>query len=408
MKVLSRRMRTGIELLIGIVLGGVFALSLSLTAFAAEIQSGDTVTIPADRTVNDDLYVFGSTISILGTVNGDVIAAGSTVTINGRVTGSVMAAANQVMVSGPVGGSVRAAGNIVSISGPVTGDVVAGASTITLARSASVGRDVLAGGAATNVLAPVARNLSTGASTLTIDSMVGGAVNARVSELTIGSNARIAGPVTYVSEKEAAISPSAVVEGAAVRMTPPEPAPNPWLIAGIDILAFIRGFVGVAALGIVALLAFPRAAMVTTTVLEQRGFASFGYGLALVAGLPVAAALIFGVGLLVGGWWIGLMLLGAYALMLVLGYVTFANWVGIVTARWARWQPHPLWSLCIGVFIVGALSLVPIVGWAIGLVAVVSGTGALAVAGWTAYRKPVAAPTALPVPAQATPVAAPA
>ena len=68
------------------------ALIVPATALAAEVRSGDTVTIGPNETVTDDLYVFGNNVVVQGTVNGDVIAAGSSVTIAGHVTGSVMAA----------------------------------------------------------------------------------------------------------------------------------------------------------------------------------------------------------------------------------------------------------------------------------------------------------------------------
>ena len=68
------------------------ALIVPATALAAEVRSGDTVTVGPDQIIDDDLYVFGNNVLVQGSVHGDVIAAGSSVTIAGHVTGSVMAA----------------------------------------------------------------------------------------------------------------------------------------------------------------------------------------------------------------------------------------------------------------------------------------------------------------------------
>jgi hypothetical protein len=75
-------------------------LVLPVSAFAAEVRSGGTVTVGPDEVVNDDLYAFGTNVLVQGIVGGDVIAAGATVSVTGRVTGSVMAAGNSVTVNG--------------------------------------------------------------------------------------------------------------------------------------------------------------------------------------------------------------------------------------------------------------------------------------------------------------------
>src|SRR5207302_8213987 len=93
-------------------IASAIALIVPATALAAEVRSGDTVSIGPNEVVTDDLFVFGNSLVIQGTVNGDVIAAGSNVTIAGHVTGSVMAAGSTLAVSGPVDGSVRLAGNL--------------------------------------------------------------------------------------------------------------------------------------------------------------------------------------------------------------------------------------------------------------------------------------------------------
>src|SRR4051794_7246380 len=78
---------------------------------AAVFRSGDKVTIAADETIDDDLYVFGSEIVIDGKVDGDVCAFGKQITVNGTVTGNVMAAGQAVVIVGQAGGA-RIAGQV--------------------------------------------------------------------------------------------------------------------------------------------------------------------------------------------------------------------------------------------------------------------------------------------------------
>src|SRR5437870_3223111 len=83
------------------------ALAGALPASAAEVRPGDRVVVGANETIDDDLYAFGGTVTVLGRVNGDVIAAGGTITIAGPVAGDVSAAGGTIQVSGDVKGSVR-------------------------------------------------------------------------------------------------------------------------------------------------------------------------------------------------------------------------------------------------------------------------------------------------------------
>ena len=79
----------------------LIALILALTpapAAAADIRSGQDITIATTDTIDDDLYAFGTNISINGTIHGDLIAGGSNISVDGNVTGDVIAAGNSVAI----------------------------------------------------------------------------------------------------------------------------------------------------------------------------------------------------------------------------------------------------------------------------------------------------------------------
>jgi hypothetical protein len=381
---------------------GAITFSLPATALAAEVRSGDAVTIGPTEVVSDDLYVFGSNLVIQGTVNGDVVAAGSSVTIAGHVTGSVMAAGSTLAVSGPVDGNVRLVGNLITVSAPVGGDALMAGSILTVNAPGSVGRDVLAGGNAINLQAPIGRNVSASGNSLTVGSTIGGKVNANVTDLVLGDGAAVQGPVSYVSGHDATIAAGASVPTAMQRTPPATRVANPWEIGGIDTLALIRGFIGLAGLGILLLLAFPRAAATATATIPHRWAASLGLGFALLVGVPVVALVVFGLGLAVGGWWIGLVLLSLYAMLAVVGYLAFAEWLGFAALHLGKVQALSVWALLLGLVILGLTTVVPVFGGLVVFGATVFGIGAIALSGWQAYRKepvPEAAPTAGPAPA---------
>ena len=377
------------------------ALIVPPTALAAEVRSGDTITVGPDQIIDDDLYVFGNNVLVQGSVHGDVIAAGSSVTIAGHVTGSVMAAGSTLVVSGPVDGSVRLAGNQLTVSAPVGGDALLAGSILLVNGPGRVGRDVLAGGNAINLQAPVGRNVSAGGNTLTVGSTVGGAVDANVTDLVIGNGALVQGPVSYVSSHDATVAPGARVDGSIQRTSPAVKPASPWEIGGIDTLALVRGFIGLAALGILFALAFPRAVTTTAATVRYRWGASLGLGVALLVGIPVLALTLFGLGLVIGGWWIGVLLLGLYAMLTVLGYLASAEWVGLAALRLGKSLGHPVWALLVGLLILGLVTLIPVLGALVVVAAIVLGIGALALSGWQMYRGMASAAESAPVAGQA-------
>src|SRR5438105_14671637 len=100
-------------------------------------------------------------------------------------------------------------------------------STLALNGPARVDRDALVAGGSISVLAPVGRSIKAAGNTLMIGSTVGGAVNANVTQLTLGNAAVVQGPISYISNQDAAVAPGASVLGA-VQRTPPAIRPaNP-------------------------------------------------------------------------------------------------------------------------------------------------------------------------------------
>ncbi len=109
-------------------LGVVFFLLISL-AYSIEFRSDENIIIAADETIEDDLYMAATTVTLNGTVLGDIVTVGQHITINGKVEGDVIAA-----------------GQTITINGEVTDDVRITGAALTLGPEAIVGDDVLSSG----------------------------------------------------------------------------------------------------------------------------------------------------------------------------------------------------------------------------------------------------------------------
>jgi cytoskeletal protein CcmA (bactofilin family) len=363
-------------------------------AAAADIRSGDTITVGAGETIDDDLYAFGGTISILGTVRGDVIAFSGTVIISGTVTGDVIAASGSLSVGGQVDGSVRAAGGPVAIDGRIGGDVVVGSGTLTVGANAQVTRDILVASGTVTHSGQLGRDLRAAAGTLTIDGRVGRDVNADVENLTLSTRALIEGSLTYASANEAVIPPGAAVRGPVVRREPVrqnEPATVPGPLA--PIIEWAQAIVGFLVFGLLIVFIVPGFARRANDSLVRSPLVSLGVGAGVLIGLPVIAILVLIVGAFTGGWWIGLIALALYCIAIAASIPVVGLAIGtrIVPRTGRAWQLAI--ALVIGLAALLLVALVPVLGAVVILVAILAGLGAI-VQAVAAGR--TAAPVAIP------------
>ena len=379
--------RKGLILAIrGFALMGALLLLLPIQAAAADVRAANgNQTIGSGTTITDDLYIFGSNVNVQGTVDGTVVAAGGTVTVAGHVIRDVMVAGGTVDINGPVGGSVRVAGGIVTINGAVTGDVVAAGGTVNINSDAAVGRDLVLGGGQVTVAGPVARNVMLGSGTVTIQNTVGGNVTGGVDRLTLSSGAKVSGYLDYISRNSAVIDSGATVAGAVSRHTPSNSTPqfNGPALPALSFIVWLRGWIGISILGLLLVLLFPAFGTRATETLQHRPGASVGIGTAILVITPIAGIIAFIVGLIVGGWWLAVLLFPAYILALALGYVVSGLVIGRWTASRFGWTLHPAWIAVGGLFVLTVVGSIPVLGGLISLFAALFGLGALAIAATT-------------------------
>lgn len=370
-------------------------------AQAADLRQGNDVTIPAGVTVADDLYATGGAVHMNGTIAGSLIAAGGTVDVTGTVQHDVMVAGGTVTISGPVTGTIRVAGGNLRLSGSVGEDVVAAGGTIDLAPGTTIGRDlVLAGGTAT-VAGQVGRDLTATTGTLDLLGSVERNVKADVTNLHLGNGASVGGNLDYGSDNAAQIDSGATVAGT-VTHSPAQftHQPSPAQRALDTFTGWIRLVIGLFVLGLLVLLPFGAFGRRAADAIGGDPLPSLGLGLAVLIGVPIAALIVFVLGLLVGGWPLALAGLALLAIGAAVGYVLAAVFVGRAAFRLLRTQAHPLLELLVGLVVLTAVGLIPILGGLIDFAAVVVGLGALALTLFRSWRGPGAAvPVGRPAPA---------
>ena len=374
-------------------------------AQAADFRQGPDVTIPASTTVTDDVYASGGTVTVDGTVAGSLIAAGGNVRVSGTVERDVMVTGGTVTITGPVMGSVRLAGGTLTLSGSVDDDVVAAGGTLDLSPQATVGRDLVFGGGTATVAGRVGRDLTAGVGTLDLRGRVERNVKAEVDTLRLASGAFVGGNLTYASNNAAQIASGATVTGT-VTHSPATIGEQPTAAqrAADVFVGWLRLLVGLFALGLLLVLPFGEFSRRASDAIGRAPLPSLGLGLALLVGVPIVALIVFIVGLIVGGWPLSLAALALLAIAAAIGYVLAALFVGRSGFRLARRpQIHLVLALLVGLVVLTAVGLIPIVGGIIDLAAVVFGLGALTLTLFRSWRRPTPAAATAGAPPGASP-----
>jgi len=367
-----------------IVIGAVFAW-LPLQAAAADLRQGNDVTVGPAETVNDDIYAGAGTISISGTVNGNVIAGGGTITVSGNITRDLILGGGTINVTGHVGGSIIAAGGNITVNGSVAQDIVVTGGMIDVGSGATVGRDLVVAGGTATVSAPVARRVQMASGSLTLRNKVGGDVRGTVDHLKL-DGAQIAGKLDYTSNNAVELVNGASVSGATTRHTPIDRGGG----AGNGLLGWLRALNGILALGLILIFLLPGLSTRAIDIERAQPWASLGIGAAILVITPIVALVVFIVGIFLGFWWLGLLLIPLWILALAIGYVISGFLLGrLIFAQlgWGRY--HDALALLAGLFVLAVVGIIPVIGWLIGLVAVIVGTGALALV--LTWMRPAAA-----------------
>jgi hypothetical protein len=165
---------------------------------------------------------------------------------------------------------------------------------------------------------------------------------------------------------------------------------------GGPVAGWIRGLIGFLIFGTLLHLLVAGTERRAGEILGGAPWQSLGLGTLLVFVIPCAACVLFILGVMIGGWWIGLGAIPIYFFLLATGYVIAAGRVGAaVLNRSGRGSaPAYAWSLLLGLVLVGLVAAIPVVGWTVGWTVATFGLGALALAWYRARRG--AAPATVP------------
>jgi cytoskeletal protein CcmA (bactofilin family) len=371
---LRRRLRGRGSVFAMMVAGICAAASMPPPAMATEFRNlGDTVEVGKDEIIKGDLFAHGHHVKIEGTVDGDVYVFCQGADIEGHVTGDVIAFAQMLRVTGKVDGNIRSFTNTTLVSGNVAKNLLTFAETVNIDPAGKIGGSVTTFLNTLTIDGTVGRDILAFGNETTIAGNIGGGIQAQGNTLKFNSGAQVNGPVKFRGEHAPEVSSGAKL--AAPVVFTQEEHHSRYRDSGF----YVWKVFWIAALilfGLVLFVLLPAFARATVDSAERYG-ASFGLGVLVLFGVPVAAliACITIVGLLIG----------ISTFILWVAAMWFAQIVvGTIVGQWLMGHTRETWQLigrmAVGVLLVRVAEMLPYLGGWVKFAVLLWGMGAISLA----------------------------
>lgn len=358
----------------------LLGMALPFAAPAIEWRAARDFKLPNDQTLSNELWLVADAITISGHAEQGLFLQAQNLELTGQFRRDIWALADTLTFSGNAAQALRVAvRRSAQVAGRVAGSLMAAGETVQLQKAARVAEDAVLFGQEIIIEGTVSNRLYALGNKITLAGHVGGAARVVAEEITLMPGAVIEGDLRYSSEKELCLPEGVLLKGKLVRV----PKPNfglslPQLTLTQMVAIQFALFLAALLVGLPFVALFPRFTTRAVTQLRTQPSKCMLAGAIALALLPMLAvmAMLTWIGLP-----LGILILGAWAALLYLAKIVVAIPLAVRLLT-LRGQPErPLGALpvlVVGLFLLYVGSALPIVGFAVQLVTVLYGLGALA------------------------------
>ncbi|MEX0652311.1 MAG: hypothetical protein WD509_03225 [Candidatus Paceibacterota bacterium] len=325
-----------------------------------------------------DMYIAGGAIDISGDITGDGVIAGGDISILGNVSQDMMLAGGSVRLLGSVGDDARVVGGNITVSSNVADDLVVVGGLVRILSDTTVLGDMVVVGGSVIMNGSVAGDLTIYAEEVVINGPVSGNVVLHFAKkITFGEGSLIAGNLTYSGREDLEIGEGVIVGGTITRVD--SPMKQFELNKGDmrEILGFFF-FIKLALMlitGVLAVLVFRRFSKTVGVETYESFWKNTLIGFITLIVVPFATLLLFAT---VIGAYLGVILLGVYALMLIVSKVFTGIVAGALLSKWIKKEIIVDWKwVILGIIALQALCFVPFIGSLLGFIVVLATFGTI-------------------------------
>ncbi len=347
--------------------------------------------LPSGQIIDSDFIRVGQTVQIDGEIKGDAYLAGGIVNVNGKIDGDLFVLGGKVNINGPVSGSIRILGGDVTANSSVDRSALLVCGNCSVTGNVIINGSLMVAGANLEQSAgKVGRGFRFLGNRLFLNSEIANeAYVVADQEFLLGPHASISGELKYTGNSEAVLETGATVAGRILYQKTSQDGSYPRFFRAKDFLASYQkikpvtdlfGILVSAIIGFVLLGLFPKAFEKVVKAIENRPYASLGWGAVSFLMVPVAVILF---ALTIVGIPVSLVLLLVGYLAWVVAQYFAAFFIGrkILLSKFGERRG---WALVLGLVLIYLLGLIPFVGTLLKLVLFLLSLGALILS----YKQP--------------------
>jgi cytoskeletal protein CcmA (bactofilin family) len=351
-------------------------------------------------TINDDVFLAGTSVDVYATVMGDLFAAAGWLNINSDVADNLVAAGGMADIAGEVqddliiasaildisasaGDNLVAAGGVVTIDGKVGRKLFAAGGRLRLGPNAMIARDAWLAAGSAELAGAIGGDVVVAAGSVVLRGRIDGNVEATAFSLEVADGAVITGNVVFRGPEPPEVAPGAKVEGRIEHLLE-APADRQAAEATDDGWPHMFWLLITLGLGLLLDVILPRYLHNAGRRLVEQPFSCFGLGLAILVTTPVIIVVLI---ISVLGLAIGIAGIAGYGALLLLGPVVAL--FGLNDFVLARLLPAAIRSparrrlaFIVALLLLSLLTRLPYVGTPLVWLVTVTGLGA---ATWQLY-----------------------
>lgn len=285
-------------------------------------------------TIDDDLFLTGTSLDVRATVAGDaflggawvdvdsqiadnLIAAGGIANIGGRVDGDLIIGAGILDLRAAVGDNLVAVGGVVRVDSPVEGKLFVAAGRLRIGRGADVAGDAHLAAGSAEVAGLIGGDATIAAGSVVLRGRIGGDVEVTAFSLELTDGAVIEGDLVFRGPEAPEIASGATVTGRVEHRFETEPEQQP-AAAGPEDWPPVFWLLITLGLGLLLDIVLPHYLHDAGRRLVSQPFSCFALGLAILITTPVLIVVLI---ISILGLAIGIAGIAAYGALLLLGPV---------------------------------------------------------------------------------------
>jgi hypothetical protein len=357
----------------------LFSLLLPMgAAYAFEVKVDNSIHLNKEEIADGNIYANCQEMTIDGTVNGDIMAICQKIIINGTVEGDIIAFGQNIEINGEIKGNARLAGPQITINGVIGHNVNVLGNDIKFTKNSAVKWDVLVAAVNGNFDGNIDGNLHGLVSVASIAGKVGRNINLTIDDssavtggsLIITKEAVVAGNINYTALNDLQLESSSSVSGQINKEIKKDKGNETnWLwmilykVASLILIALV-------------LIGLKKDSLeLITAKINNKWWQSLLIGLAILFFTPLLTILLM---LTIVGIPLALIILATYLSAILLSLIFSSYYLGKIILKAVKLKNDNIYIFTIfGLITFTLLSVIPIVGGAFSLLAIVVGLGSL-------------------------------